>query len=89
MKKETVRMCVICRNRKKKNELVKVVKNKTGDFSIPTIHTEGRGAYVCKNEKCIETAIKKHAFNRSFKCEVDKKIYEQLPSGVTIGSNKN
>ena len=77
-KNEVIRMCCACRTRKSKAELIKVVKSKTGKFSIPTIHTEGRGAYVCRDQKCIEIAIKKRAFNRSFKCEVTKNMYEEL-----------
>jgi len=75
---ETVRMCVVCRDRKAKSELIKVVKNKSGEFAIATEHTEGRGAYVCKQAECVKNAIKKRAFNRSFKCEVKKEIYEEL-----------
>ena len=30
----------------------------------------GRGCYLCKNEKCIETAIKKRAFSRALKTEI-------------------
>ena len=77
-KEETVRMCCVCRLRRPKDELIKVVKNKNGEFCIANGHTEGRGAYVCKDEKCIENAIKKRAFNRSFKCEVNNEIYKSL-----------
>jgi len=76
--KETVRMCCVCRARKPKSELIKVVKNKNGEFVIANEHTEGRGAYICKDNKCIENAIKKKALNRSFKCEVNKEIYMEL-----------
>lgn len=38
----------------------------------------GRGAYVCKNSKCIELALKKRLFNRSFKENIDNKFYEIL-----------
>ena len=75
-------MCCVCRTRKPKSELIKVVKNKNGEFSIANGHAEGRGAYVCKDEKCIANAIKKRAFNRSFKCEVDKEIYETFKKEI-------
>ena len=62
------------------DELLRVVKNNT------TLKVEldlekkkfGRGAYVCKNEKCINLAKKKKAFERHIKCEVDENLYEEL-----------
>jgi len=78
MKKDEVcRMCCVCRTRRPKAELIKVVRN-NGEFAIPKGHAEGRGAYICKDEKCVEMAIKKKALNRSFKMEVPKEIYEKL-----------
>lgn|GEM_PF-696717 len=103
-KDEVVRMCCVCRQRKAKSELIKIVKNKDGKFSIAEGYAEGRGAYICKDKNCIEIAIKKRALNRSFKCEVNKEIYLKLekncfganaprndvkPSGVKLGSSKN
>ena len=38
----------------------------------------GRGAYVCKDPKCVELTIKKRLLNRSFKTNLDVKIYEML-----------
>ena len=76
-KDEVKRMCSVCRMRRPKAELIKVVRN-NGEFAIPKGHAEGRGAYICKDEKCIELAIKKKALNRSFKCEIPNEIYENL-----------
>jgi predicted RNA-binding protein YlxR (DUF448 family) len=54
------------------------VTDKENMFAISEWHTEGRGAYICRDKKCVEMAIKKKALNRSFKCEVPKEIYEKL-----------
>jgi len=94
MKKyEVKRMCCVCRERRAKAELVKVVRRTPPrqatpatrlplegnyEFAIAAGHAEGRGAYICRDEKCVEMAIKKRALNRSFKCEVPKEIYEKL-----------
>ena len=93
MKKDEVkRMCCVCRERRAKAELVKVVRRTPPrqatpatppeegnyEFAIAEGHAEGRGAYVCKDGKCIEMAVKKRALNRSFKCEVPNGIYEKL-----------
>lgn len=39
---------------------------------------QGRGAYVCKSEKCIGLTIKKRLLNRAFKMSLDNTIYVQL-----------
>ena len=38
----------------------------------------GRGAYVCKNEKCINLAKKKKAFERNMKVGNAEDIYDLL-----------
>jgi len=87
-KDEVVRMCCVCRQRKAKSELIKVVKRRgVGDaalykFSIVSGYEEGRGAYICNDKNCIDIAIKKRALNRSFKCEVDKEIYLELEKSL-------
>jgi predicted RNA-binding protein YlxR (DUF448 family) len=74
------RMCIACRERKEKEDLICIKKNKNKEFKISTSYTDGRSCYICKNADCIALAIKKRSLNRSFKCEVDKKIYEELMS---------
>ena len=50
---ESLRMCVGCREMKEKKELLRVVKNKNGEFFVDkTGKLSGRGAYICKNELC-------------------------------------
>jgi len=39
-------------------------------------NANGRGCYVCHG--CIDIAIKKRAFNRSFKGPVPNEVYEEL-----------
>ena len=46
---ERLRMCIVCRDRSDKKELVRVVRNKNGEvFLDKTGKANGRGAYVCK-----------------------------------------
>ena len=44
---------------------------KTGKLS-------GRGAYICKSEKCLETAFKKKQLDYAFKDKVEASVYENL-----------
>ena len=72
------RMCVVCRTRKEKKELIKVVKVGE-DFVVDgDDKTFGRGAYVCKEGACLEKAVKKRAFDKSFKIKLPDGVYEAL-----------
>lgn len=72
------RKCVACRVSKQQNEMLRIAK--VNDcFLIDEKHKlGGRGAYICKNNQCINLAIKKKALNRTFKKNVDNSIYEEI-----------
>lgn len=74
-------MCAVCRKKGDKKSFVRIVKNKSGEIKIDNSYKEnGRGMYLCIDGDCINKAIKTKALNRSFKCTVDNKIYEELSS---------
>lgn len=87
MKYEPTRMCVACRSRKQKSDLLKIVA-KNGVLSVVLNHTEGsRGTYICKNIECLNLAIKKKVLNRILKKEIDASFYDEL-KGYCCGENK-
>lgn len=56
-------MCIACREGKPKRELIRVVKNKEGEVSVDTTgKAQGRGAYLCASEQCLEKASKRAHF---------------------------
>jgi predicted RNA-binding protein YlxR (DUF448 family) len=58
-KREPQRTCVACRQVKAKRELVRVVRTPQGDIEIDiTGKKEGRGAYICPSQECLEKALK-------------------------------
>ena len=74
-----MRMCIVCRKMFNKDELIKIVKNASGEIDLDlTAKAEGRGAYICKNEECISKCEKKKALNRAFSSNIDSSIYEKL-----------
>ena len=76
---ERLRMCIVCRERSDKKELVRVVKNKNGEiFLDKSGKANGRGAYVCKSKECFDKLKKTRALNRAFKCEIPLEVYEKL-----------
>lgn len=78
-KKMPTRMCVSCREMKIKKELIRIVISKDGDISLdPSGKKPGRGAYICRNRKCLENAVKGHRLDRGLKAQADQSIVTQL-----------
>lgn len=85
---ECLRMCVVCRNMIVKSELIRFVKIGNSVEIDPSGKKDGRGAYLCKNEKCIEKAIKSNVFSKSFKQNIDKDyINESIKKYVAESKN--
>ncbi len=79
MKKVPERKCIGCGESKPKKNLLRIVKDKEGVISIDlTGKRNGRGAYICSNEQCLDKAVKSNRLAKSFEIEIDKKIYEDL-----------
>jgi len=74
-----LRMCIVCRQMKPKAELLRVVKSADGQiFEDSTFKAAGRGAYVCRQEECLQKCIKTRAFNRAFKGQMPQEIYDTI-----------
>ena len=72
-------MCCVCREMKPKQDLIRVVKTKEGkDYIDETNKANGRGAYVCKQEQCIEKIKKTKGLSRAFRGQVPEEIYDEL-----------
>ncbi len=78
-KKAPVRMCIACREGRPKDALVRIVKTKQGEIA-PDMSgkADGRGAYICREERCMDAACKKRALQRAFKCNVEACVYDSL-----------
>lgn len=78
-KKIPMRKCTGCQEMKSKKELIRVVRNDEGEFSLDaTGKKPGRGAYICNSTDCLEKAFKNKGFERSFKSSVPEHIYDEL-----------
>ncbi len=83
-KKIPMRMCIGCRQMRPKRELVRVVRSSEGHISFDPIgRAPGRGAYLCKNEACLERAMKTRALERTFEQKIDPELYEKLHAELT------
>lgn len=76
--KKPQRTCVACRNMFDKRELIRVVRLTDGSVAVDTTgKKDGRGAYVCKNEDCINKCCK-GLLKRHLKCDIPPLVYEEL-----------
>ncbi len=65
---KTERTCVACRQAKDKQQLVRYVVAPDGAVLVDyRQRLPGRGSYTCISVDCIQAAVKKNCFQRSFK----------------------
>ncbi len=84
-KKKPERTCMGCNEQKEKNNLLRIVKSKEGIIDVDvTGKKNGRGAYICKSEECLNKVIKTKRLERIFEKEISPEIYENI-RGVIIG----
>lgn len=89
MNKETVinlRRCISCYSKKTKHELFRVVRGVDDAVSYDeSFKADGRGAYVCRNEKCVSKAFKEKRFERALKKSIPQDIREILERELKQG----
>ncbi len=84
IKKKPLRTCMACNEQKEKKELLRIVKSKEGIIEPDlTGKKNGRGAYICKNEECLNKLIKSKRLERIFEKEISSELYESI-RGVII-----
>ena len=84
MKKIPQRTCMGCNEKKDKQALIRIVKNKDNEIHVDkTGKMSGRGAYICNNIECLEKAIKTKRLERALGMQISNEIYENL-RGVII-----
>ena len=73
------RMCVSCRKLKQKPDLIRVVKDENGGLIIDSSYKmQKRGAYICRDKKCILGLKKANKLGRQFGVEVNQLFYQEL-----------
>lgn len=76
------RSCVACRQVRPKGDLLRVVRTPEGEVGVdPTGKAAGRGAYVCRDERCAQQAVKQKKLARALGVPVGEELLE------TIGRN--
>lgn len=86
MKKLPERTCIGCNLKKDKKDLIRIVKNKDGEIKVDLERKlDGRGTYICKNEECLNKAIKNKKLSKSLDIKLEDNIVENLREIINGG----
>lgn len=90
-RKEVLRLCVACRERKDQRELIRVVAppDEEGVQIDSNTKARGRGAYVCIDEKCIEQALKRGAFRQHLKRQIPEDFADELYAALKVRQKRS
>ncbi len=83
-KKKPLRRCIACNNQKEKQELLRIIRNPQKELEIDlTGKKNGRGAYICKNEECLNLAKKTKRLERALEVNVKEEFYEEIRGAIS------
>ena len=86
VKKTPQRTCMGCNSKRDKSDLIRIVKNKENQIIVDkTGKQEGRGAYICNNEQCLEKVIKSKRLDRVLEEKISYEIFEDLKKIINGG----
>ena len=81
MKKRKIplRTCVVTNEKLDKRDMLRIVKDKEGNVSIDlTGKMNGRGAYIKRDVKVLDEAIKKRSLEKKLECNISEDIYNNI-----------
>lgn len=79
LKKIPLRRCLGCNEQKEKPALLRVVRDPNGEISLDfTGKKSGRGAYICRDVKCLRRARKSKRLDKNLACEIPEEIYDRM-----------
>ena len=78
-RKIPLRTCVVTGEKLDKRDLLRVVKNKDGEVKVDiTGKMNGRGAYIKRDVKVLDEAIKKKSLERKLECNISNEVYDEI-----------
>ncbi len=80
------RQCLGCNGHRPKKELLRVVRTPEGEVVLDfTGKRSGRGAYICRDVKCLKRARKSGRIDRSLGVSIPEEVYDRMESELTDG----
>ena len=81
-----MRRCVGCNEHKPKAELLRVVRDPEGNISLDFKGKKsGRGAYLCRDVKCLKKARKSHRIDKDLECTIPDEVYDAMEQEMENG----
>ena len=78
-----MRQCSACRGHFEKRQLLRIVRTPDGNvMADPRGKVSGRGVYICRNEECLNKAIKTKALSRALEVPVSDETIETIRSMI-------
>ena len=78
-RKIPLRTCVVTGEKLDKRDLLRIVRDK--DFNVKVDLTgkmNGRGAYIKRDVKVLDEAIKKKSLERKLECSISNEVYDEI-----------
>lgn len=83
MKKKPQRMCVVCKSKRDKKDLLRVVLLPDGSVEFdPTGKKAGRGSYLCRSTECITAELKAHKLSRGLHHAINGEELKALAESI-------
>lgn len=87
------RMCAICRETNAKRTLTRIVRTSESSYEAdPTGRANGRGAYICDNPSCWETAANTQILARALRVTPTEESVQKLrefAAGLNLEAGAN
>ncbi len=78
-KKIPLRICIGCREKKPKMDLVRIVRTPENEIVLDTTGKKpGRGAYICPLEDCFKKAVKGKRLERNLQLPVSSDLISEI-----------
>ena len=79
VRRQPQRTCIICRQTSDKRSLVRIVRTAPGTIQIDERgKVPGRGAYLCHQTTCWQTALQGHALQHALNTQLNAEAQQQL-----------
>lgn len=78
-RKIPLRICVGCRAKRPKQELIRLVRTPQGDLRLdPGGKISGRGAYICRQDSCLEQALKGKRLEKNLQHSLSEELIAEI-----------
>ena len=89
VKKIPMRQCLGCNEKKPKGELLRVLRTPEGEILLDfTGKKSGRGAYICRDVKCLKKARKSGRIGKNLECDIPDEVYDRMETELVEQDNE-